>query len=100
MIEQAEIEIRPKRINDDPRIAKLLAESLVFHSNYDPGVQGSLEEVLNVSESTYRRPSNARELYIIDAAYDLVGRSIPYLKAIYMRNFVSVEEAKRRFGWR
>ncbi len=85
-----------KTLKDDERIIKLLAEGWVFHANYNPKQPGNLEEVLHTSQFTYQRPSNARELLIIDAAYNFSGNLVPGYKAIYMRDFVSVEEAIKR----
>jgi len=89
---------QPKNIREDRRVAKLLAEGWVFHSNYDPQRPGDLEEKLRISEFAYQRPSNARELLIIDAAYNICGKPVPRLNAIYMRNFVPVEEVLRKLS--
>jgi hypothetical protein len=77
----------PEDIKNDQRVSELLTEGWRFHSNYNPNQTGNLEEVLRFSDSPYFHPKNAREILILDRAYDVFGRPLPNHRAVYMRDF-------------
>ena len=77
----------PKTLREDARVGKLLAEGWIPHASFDPTKPGDLESAMHTSTSFYLRPSNAREVLIIDSAYNLDGTPLPSYKAVYMRDF-------------
>ena len=82
----------PKSVRDDARVTKLLTEGWMLHANFDPLKSGDLESTMHTAQSFYARPSNAREVLIIDTAYDLDGKPLHGYKAIYMRDFKKPQE--------
>ncbi len=87
----------PRTLREDARVTKLLAEGWVFHANFDPKKPGDLESTIHTSVSFHVRPSNAREVLIIDVAYDVEGKPRPGYNAMYMRDFKQPEE-RHEFG--
>ena len=76
-----------KHQSDDIRVRRLRAEGWEFHANYDPREEGGLESAMHTSASLFVRPSNAREVLIVDRAYGADGIPITGNYAIYMRHF-------------
>ena len=77
----------PRTVRDDVKVAKLLAEGWIFHANYHPKNPGDLESTMLTAVSPFVRPTNAREVLIIDVAYGMDGKPLPGYNAMYMRDF-------------